>query len=189
MWKHRYFRHWGIRYRWWPPFVPLLRPSFIQPYLSYSSRAAVRACRSPAFPTPLNKTRHALRLPSRRFPSPSPSPSTALHHPRPARLCPAPSLSSYSVPLSPSGLSLSPINKIAHLPRKLIARLNFSGGRLFRPRAPIAADHLFTSWARNAHDSTATREPDYHLKYDFVNRWRSLQDAVICKLRNINVPI
>lgn len=62
----------------------------------------------------------------------------ALHLPRPLPGRPAPSLSSYPVPLSPSGLSLSPINKIAHLPRKLIARLNFSRGRLFRPRTPAA---------------------------------------------------
>lgn len=33
---------------------------------------------------------------------------------------------SFPAPLSPSRLSLSSINKIAHLPRKLIARLNFS---------------------------------------------------------------
>lgn len=103
------------------------------PHPSYSaSRAAVRACRSPAFPMPLNKTRHALRLPSPlapHLPSPfSPVYLPCVSHPR-APLSYPPSLPPVT-PLSPirlhSRLSLSPINKIAHLPRKLIARLNFS---------------------------------------------------------------
>lgn len=49
---------------------------------------------------------------------------TPVPPPAPCHLC----LLSGSV-LALSRLSLSPINKIAHLPRKLIACLNFSGGR------------------------------------------------------------
>lgn len=59
------------------------------------------------------------------------SSSSLPHHPRLLHTRPAPChlcLLSGSV-LALSRLSLSPINKIAHLPRKLIACLNFSGGR------------------------------------------------------------
>lgn len=85
-----------------------------------ASRAAVRACHSPAFPTLLNKTRRAHRLPSH-LPDPLFPVITLLS------LHLFYDLSCSALALSFSRLSLSLINKIAHLSRKLIGRLNFNG--------------------------------------------------------------
>lgn len=71
--------------------------------------------RLPAFLMPLNKTRRAL------YYHPPCIPATPL----PSHLSPPVSPVSFLSLLS-LHLSLSPINKIAHLPRKLIVRLNFS---------------------------------------------------------------
>lgn len=75
---------------------------------------------------------------------------------------------SFLAPLSPSHLSLSPINKIAHLPRKLLARLNFSGRR--RPTfstarfisAPCLSPSSPREAARSTHDSRDWHDAEFN---------------------------